>query len=294
MTSSRPLTLLEPDAGLAPPALELDSVSASYGPYLALFDVSFSVLAGAVVALLGSNGVGKSTVSRVATGLLPSSSGVVRIKGVTVTERPAFRIARMGVAHVPEGRAIFSKLTVEENLSLAFRQRLGRALASGALGRAYDTYPILKERRTHLAGTLSGGQQRILSLAKVLVAPPALLIADELCLGLAPLVVDMVYEGLREMNRAGASLLIVEQQIDRVLDIADRAVVLDHGAVAFDGVASGAAEAVERVLTSRGEQPVLITGNHPDHPIVPDSRFGLPADARGTRGRRWLWRGLPG
>lgn len=263
----------EASESVAAPALEFDHVSAAYGPYRALFDVSFSVPSGEVVALLGSNGTGKSTVTRVAAGLLPSTEGAVRINGSDVTGQSAFRIARMDVALVPEGRAIFSNLTVEENLTIAFRQRLGRKRVADSLVRAYDTYPVLQQRRSQRAGTLSGGQQRLLSLAKILVAPPSLFIADELCLGLAPVVVDAVYEGLRKASEAGTTLLVVEQQMDRVLEIADRAIVLEHGTVAYDGVSSGAAEAVESILASRGERPVLISGKQSALKAVAGHRF---------------------
>jgi branched-chain amino acid transport system ATP-binding protein len=236
----------------APSALEVDHVSASYGPYRALFDVSFTVPAGGVTALLGSNGSGKSTVARVVSGLLDSTSGTIRIGGRDVTHRPAFKIARLGMAHVPEGRGIFSSLTVEENLLLAFRQRLGRKRADEALKKAYTTFPILGERRKQRGGTLSGGQQRLLSLAKVLMAPPEVLVADELSLGLAPVVIDAVYDGLRSINQAGTALLIVEQQVDRAIGLCEQAVVLEHGAVAFFGPSDQAVDAVERVLASRG------------------------------------------
>ncbi len=236
----------------APPALEVEHVSASYGPYRALFDVSFTVPAGGVTALLGSNGSGKSTVARVVSGLLPSTTGSIRIGGRDVTLKPAFKIARGGMAHVPEGRAIFSSLTVEENLTLAFRQRLGRKRADGALEQAYTTFPILGERRKQRGGTLSGGQQRLLSLAKVLMAPPEVLVADELSLGLAPVVIDAVYDGLRKINQAGTALLIVEQQVDRAIGLCQQAVVLEHGAVAFFGPSNDAMRAVEQVLASRG------------------------------------------
>jgi branched-chain amino acid transport system ATP-binding protein len=263
---------------VGPPALELDHVSAAYGPYRALFDVSFRVPAGGVVALLGSNGVGKSTVTRVASGLLPTSVGSIRVAGADVTGWPAHKIAKHGVANVPEGRAIFSRLTVEENLTIAFRQRLGRKQLGASLAMAYETYPVLAERRRQLAGTLSGGQQRLLSLAKVLVVPPKLLIADELCLGLAPLVVDAVYEALRAISRNGTSLLVVEQQIDRVLEIADRAVILEHGSVAYDGEPAGAASAMERLLQARGERSVTLGGDWSDVLVsapAADSRLEL-------------------
>ncbi len=249
----------DPDG--APPALELDRLSAAYGPYRALFDVSLRVPANGIVALLGSNGAGKSTIARVATGLLPSSAGTIRIGGIDVTGTPPFKIARLGVSHVPEGRAIFSDLTVEENLTLAFRLRLGRKRVPDLLVSAYDSYPILKERRKQRAGTLSGGQQRLLSLAKVLVVPPKLLVADELCLGLAPLIIDAVYEGLRKISRAGTALLIVEQQVDRVLEISNKAVIVEHGSIAYDGDPWGAAEAMEMILAARGERSVLVTGH---------------------------------
>ncbi len=238
----------------APAALDVDDVSAAYGPYRALFNVTFRVPAGAVVALLGSNGAGKSTVARVVSGLLASTSGTVSVDGVDVTGWPAHRIARAGMAHVPEGRGIFASLNVEENLTVAFRQRAGRRQVGDALDRAYQAFPVLGERRKQRGGTLSGGQQRLLSLAKVLVVPPRLLVADELSLGLAPVVVDAVYDGLRAINAGGTAILVVEQQVDRALDLAHGAVVLEHGSTAFVGLATQAAAAVEKVLAARGER----------------------------------------
>jgi branched-chain amino acid transport system ATP-binding protein len=229
-------------------------VSASYGPYRALFDVSFAVPARGVTALIGSNGAGKSTVSRVVTGLLPSTSGTIRLNGEPITGLPAYKIARAGTAHVPEGRGVFASLTVEENLRLVFRQRGGRRCVPDALTRAYEAFPALGQRRNQGGGTLSGGEQRMLSLAKVLVLPPSLLVADEISLGLAPVVIDAVYEGLRQINQAGTALLVVEQQVDRVLDLADSAVVLEHGSVAYAGNADGALAAVEQVMAARGER----------------------------------------
>jgi branched-chain amino acid transport system ATP-binding protein len=236
------------------PALEVEHVSASYGPYRALFDVSFTVPARGITALIGSNGAGKSTVSRVVTGLLPSTSGIVRVNGRDVTGWAAYKIARAGTAHVPEGRGVFASLTVEENLRLVFRQRGGRRCVPDALARAYDAFPALGRRRGQAGGTLSGGEQRMLSLAKVLVLPPSLLVADEISLGLAPVVIDAVYEGLRKINGAGTALLVVEQQVDRVLDVAGSAVVLEHGAVAYSGSADGALAAVEQVMAARGDR----------------------------------------
>jgi branched-chain amino acid transport system ATP-binding protein len=234
----------------------VEHVSAAYGPYRALFDVSFAVPDGGITALLGSNGAGKSTVARVVTGLLPSSAGTIRLDGTDVTGLPAYKIARAGSAHVVEGRGIFADLTVEENLKVVFNQRLGRRAVPDAVARSYEAFPILGKRRKQPGGALSGGEQRILSLAKVLVAPPRLLVADEISLGLAPLMIDAVYDGLQRINEAGTALLLVEQQVDRVLERAGSAVVLERGVVAFDGPSDRALAAVERVLASRGERVV--------------------------------------
>ena len=231
--------------------LSVRNVSAAYGPYRALFDVSFRVPAGGVVALVGSNGAGKSTIARTVTGLVTASVGQVLFSGQDVTNLPAYKIARLGMSHVVEGRGVFSSLTVEENLTLAFRQREGRGKLKENLERAYTAFPILGERRRQMGGTLSGGQQRLLSLAKVLVVPSKVLVADELSLGLAPVVVDTVYEGLREINRNGTALVVVEQQVNRVLQLANWAVVLDHGSVAYEGDPAGAGKAVEALMTRR-------------------------------------------
>jgi branched-chain amino acid transport system ATP-binding protein len=238
----------------------LHNVSAAYGPYRALFDVSFSVPAGGIVALVGSNGAGKSTVARTVTGLVTASVGSVVFCGQDVTNMPAYKIARLGMAHVVEGRGVFSSLTVEENLTLAFRQRAGRRMLAANLQKAYNAFPILGERRRQMAGTLSGGQQRLLSLAKVLVVPPEVLVADELSLGLAPVVVDAVYEGLREINSNGTALIVVEQQVSRVLELASKAVVLDRGSVAYDGDPAGAGKAVESLMARREEATATAVG----------------------------------
>jgi branched-chain amino acid transport system ATP-binding protein len=231
--------------------LVVKNISAAYGPYRALFDVSFSVPTGGVVALIGSNGAGKSTVARTITGLVTATEGSVSLAGNDVTKMPAYKIARLGVAHVVEGRGVFSSLSIEENLVLVFRQRAGRGSVAANLKRAYEAFPILGQRRKQTAGTLSGGQQRLLSLAKVLVVPPKLLVADELSLGLAPVVVDAVYQGLEAINRNGTAMLVVEQQIDRVLKLAGKALVLDRGRVAYDGTPEGAATVIDRLLSRR-------------------------------------------
>lgn len=220
------------------PVLEFDRVSASYGRFRALFDVSFSVQAGQVTALVGPNGAGKSTVARVATGLVRPSSGRVVVSGEDVTGEPTWKIVGRGVAHAPEGRPVFATLDVEDNLRLTFFSQLPRKQVQAAIDRAYERFPRLAERRGQLAGTLSGGEQRMLALARVLAVPPKLLVVDELSLGLAPRVVDEVFKALREIRDSGSALLVVEQQVTRALGLAEHVCVLRKGRVVFDGPTS--------------------------------------------------------
>jgi branched-chain amino acid transport system ATP-binding protein len=227
-------------------ALELRDVAAAYGPFRALFGVSLTVGAGEAVALVGANGAGKTTVARVASGLVAPTSGSVVVDGQDLTGAPVHRFARAGVAHAPEGRSVFATLTVEENLRLSFRRSMGRAGVPAALGEAFRRFPALGARRRQLAGTLSGGEQRMLSLARVLVEAPRLLVADELSLGLAPIVVDEVYAALARLREEGSALLVVEQQLAHVVALCDRVVVVEHGAVAWAG---GAADAAARAAT---------------------------------------------
>ncbi len=231
--------------------LEVDGVCAAYGPYRALFGVSFSVQEGTALALLGPNGAGKSTVARVVSGLVPASAGRVRVAGTDVTGKAAWAIARAGLSHVPEGRGVFGSLSVEENLVLSFRKRAGRAELAVSLERAYARFPLLAQRRHDRVGALSGGQQRLVSLAKILVVPPRVLVADELSLGLAPSVVDDVYAALVDVRRSGTALVVVEQQIDRALELASSAVVLEHGSVAYFGPAAQAQAVVVEALSRR-------------------------------------------
>ncbi len=268
------------------PILELEDVSAAYSTYRALFGVSLVVPENGIVALVGSNGAGKSTLARVVSGLVPASGGFVRFEGQDVTKWPAHRIARQGMVHVPEGRAIFSSLSVEENLTVSFSRRVGRKQTPEALVRAYHAFPVLAERRKQLGGTLSGGQQRILSLAKVLAVPPKLLIVDELSLGLAPVIVDQVYDGLLAIHGQGCALLVVEQQVDRVLAIADRAVLLVKGAVAWEGPARDARSTLESHMlggaAANGSAPFSTNGSHPaarrvvPSPVSPGGSTSVP------------------
>lgn len=215
--------------------LELDEIHAGYRQFHALFGVSLTVRRGEAVALVGPNGAGKTTLARVASGLIAPTAGTVRVCGVDLTGRAAHEFARAGVAHAPEGRSVFATLTVDENLTVAFRQQFGRAGTAAALERAYEMFPKLGERRSQLAGSLSGGEQRMLTLARVLVLEPVVLIADELSLGLAPIITTEVYLVLERILASGTALLVVEQHVDHALAIAHELVALERGQVTFHG-----------------------------------------------------------
>ena len=233
------------------PIFEMNDVSAAYGPFRALFGVSLSIQPGAALALLGANGAGKTTVARVACGLVAASAGSVLVDGDDMTRRRTYEFARAGVAHAPEGRSVFATFTVEENLTLSFRRALGRSNVKAGLEEAYSIFPRLGERRRQIAGTLSGGEQRMLSLARVLVEKPRLLIADELSLGLAPIVVDEVYDTLASIRESGTALLIVEQHVQHALELCDDVALLDHGTIAWTGPAAEAADVVVTHLFDR-------------------------------------------
>ncbi|MDZ7675431.1 MAG: ABC transporter ATP-binding protein [Acidimicrobiales bacterium] len=228
--------------------LELRGVSAGYGPFRALFGVTLMVGRGEALALVGSNGAGKTTVARVASGLVVPTEGSVHVGGDDLTGSAAHAFARAGVAHAPEGRAVFASLTVEENLELSFRRSFGRRGVAGALERAIELFPVLGERRRQAAGTLSGGEQRMLSMARVMVEEPRALVADELSLGLAPIIVDQLYEALDKLRQSGTSLLVIEQQVGHALELCDRVAVLDHGAVTWTGDADAAGDVVEQAF----------------------------------------------
>lgn len=237
------------------PVLELRDVSAGYGPFRALFSVSLSVADAGAVALLGPNGAGKTTVARVASGLVRAARGKVLLDGEDVTRWAAHRFARAGVAHATEGRSVFASLTVEENLLLCRAGSDGRRNGHDRIERAYQLFPRLAERRRQLAGTLSGGEQRMLSLARVLALQPRVLIADELSLGLAPVIVNEVYATLRRIRAEGTALLIIEQQVDHALAVADEAMVLDRGEVTYRGPASDIDAINEHLLPHTAATP---------------------------------------
>jgi branched-chain amino acid transport system ATP-binding protein len=217
-------------AGVA--LLELVGIRAAYGGIEVLHGVDLAVPRGAVVALLGANGAGKSTTVRVAAGLLAPTAGTVHVAGHDVTGAPCHDLARIGVCTIPEGRGVFPNLTVRENLWMA-TQVSGRLDSLEAA--AYARFPLLGERRTQLAGSLSGGEQQMLALSRALVTDPAVLVLDELSMGLAPIVVQQLYEIVAQVAQEGISILVVEQFARAVLGIADRAAIMVNGVVAHAG-----------------------------------------------------------
>jgi branched-chain amino acid transport system ATP-binding protein len=229
-------------------AIELVGVDAGYGAFRALFDVSLTIAPGEAVALVGPNGTGKTTMARVASGLIAPTAGRIAVNGVDLTGSPAHAFARAGVAHAPEGRSVFATLTVEENLELSIHRVRGRKGVRSGLDQAYDLFPRLLERRQQLAGTLSGGEQRMLAMARVLVDAPTLLIADELSLGLAPMIVEQIYALLATLRETGTALLVIEQHVSHALKLCDRVAVMEHGAVSWSGPSSEAGERVQAFL----------------------------------------------
>jgi branched-chain amino acid transport system ATP-binding protein len=215
----------------APPLLQVEGLSSGYGPLRVLFGVDIDVGAGEIVALMGSNGAGKTTTLRTITGQLRPTTGRILLDGDDVTAIPGEALARRGVALVPEGRGMLRDLTVEQNLELGAYIVRNKRARRDAFTRTYSMFPILEERRAQLAGRLSGGQQQLLALARALMSSPRLLLADELSLGLSPVMAAAALDVLREANRAtGLAVLLVEQSM-LGLDLARRAFVLERGQV---------------------------------------------------------------
>ncbi|WP_376788495.1 ABC transporter ATP-binding protein [Thermoflexus sp.] len=212
-----------------PAVLELRNLEAAYGAIRALHGLSLSLGPGEVVALLGPNGAGKTTTLRVISGLLRPVRGQVLYRGYEITGRPPATIAQLGIIQCPEGRQIFKNLTVRENLILGGYRLRDPARERRNLERALALFPMLKERLHHPAGLLSGGQQQMLAIARALMADPEVLLLDEPSLGLAPRVVDEVFEALAQLKAQGLTMLIVEQNAEKALEIADRAYVLEAG-----------------------------------------------------------------
>jgi branched-chain amino acid transport system ATP-binding protein len=218
--------------------LELSNVDAGYGGFQALFGITMSVKAGEAVAVIGSNGAGKTTLLRVISGLLPASGGSMSMEGASLREMPSHRIVEAGIAHVPEGRRLFPRLSVENNLKIGSYIPAARAKFGERLAFVYSLFPRLKERRAQLAGTLSGGEQQMCAIGRALMSGPKLVLLDEPSMGLAPVIVAQVFELVRRIRSEGYTVLIVEQNVRQVLKIADRAYLLEVGRIKASGPAA--------------------------------------------------------
>jgi branched-chain amino acid transport system ATP-binding protein len=238
--------LARPDPGTAP-LLAVEGLRVSYGPVAAVRGVSLAVRAGEVVALLGANGAGKSTLLRTISGLIRPRAGRVHLAGRAIDRLDPTRIVRLGIAHAPEGRRVFGSLSVADNLRLGAAARRERASLAEERERLLDLFPILRERLHQAAGTLSGGEQQMLALARALMAKPRLLLLDEPSLGLAPLMVRAIFGTLAGLKRDGVTMLLVEQNVAAALELADRAYVLRTGEIRLEGAAAELRADPERI-----------------------------------------------
>ncbi len=218
--------------------LSLASVSAGYGGFQALFEVSLEVGAGEAVAVIGPNGAGKTTLLRVISKLIEVSRGEIRMDGQLLNAVPAHRVIEQGIAHVPENRRLFPRLTVEENLQIGAFLPSARARFAERLGFVYELFPRLKERRAQPAGTLSGGEQQMCAIGRGLMSGPRLLLLDEPSAGLAPVIVQQVFDLVRRLRAEGFTVLIVEQNVQQVLKVVDRAYLLETGRIKSSGAAA--------------------------------------------------------
>ena len=217
------------------PLLATQGISASYGDFQALFDITLQVYDREIVTLIGANGAGKTSTLRVISGLLRPKNGTVRFLGEEISATPPDEIVKRGVSHVPEGRQLFPHMSVEENLALGAyigraRPRLGQAMEE-----QFELFPRLKERRKQLAGTLSGGEQQMVAIARALMAEPKLLLLDEPSLGLAPKIVEEVFDKIQQVSKRGVTVLMVEQNVVEGLSISGRAYVVENGAITLQG-----------------------------------------------------------
>ena len=214
--------------------LKVDDINVYYGAIHAIKGVSFHVDEGEIVTLIGANGAGKSTTLQTVSGLLHSRTGSITFAGQNIGGIPAHKLVERGLAQVPEGRRIFLQMTVEENLEMgAYTQPKGNTAAS--LERVYEQFPRLKERQRQIAGTLSGGEQQMLAMGRALMSKPKLLMLDEPSMGLAPILVEQIFQIIRELHKAGTTILLVEQNAQMALSMANRAYVLETGKITLSG-----------------------------------------------------------
>ena len=222
--------------------LELHGITAGYGAFTALWDVSLRVEPGEAVAVVGPNGAGKTTLMRVISGLLPTRAGRLIFEGAELAGQKAFEVVAHGIAHVPEGRRIFPALTVAENLRMGAFLRSARAHYRESLERVYTLFPVLAERQAQRAGSLSGGEQQMLAVGRALMSKPKLILLDEPSMGLAPVMVLRLFDLIRRVREEGYTILVVEQNVRQVLKIVDRAYLLEVGRIKMEGRASELAE----------------------------------------------------
>lgn len=215
--------------------LKVTDLEVCYGVIRAIKGISFEVNKGEVVALIGANGAGKTTILHTITGLIPSKAGKIEYEGKDITKLPGHKIVALGMAHVPEGRRVFSELTVLENLKLGAYTRKDKAEISQTLQMVYQRFPRLEERKNQLAGTLSGGEQQMLAMGRALMSHPKIILMDEPSMGLSPILVNEIFDIIRSVNEAGTTVLLVEQNAKKALAIADRAYVLETGKIVTSG-----------------------------------------------------------
>ncbi len=217
--------------------LEIKDIEVFYGMIQAIKGVSFEVNEGEVIALIGANGAGKTTILHSITGLTAPKKGQILFEGQDITSTPAHKIVSMGMAHVPEGRRVFAQLTVLENLKMGAFTRKDKEEVEESLIRVYKRFPRLEERKTQMAGTLSGGEQQMLAMGRALMSRPRIILMDEPSMGLSPIFVNEIFDIIREVSEGGTTVLLVEQNAKKALSIADRAYVLETGNIVLDGKA---------------------------------------------------------
>ena len=213
--------------------LKIEDLHVYYGAIHAIKGISFEVREGEIVALIGANGAGKSTILKTVSGLMHPRSGTIRFCDEDITHTDAYKLLRHGLAHVPEGRRIFLQMSVQENLEMG--AYINKDVSQADLDMVFNYFPRLKERRKQVAGTLSGGEQQMLAMSRALMSHPKLMMLDEPSMGLAPILVDQIFDIIQELHRAGTTILLVEQNARKALQIADRAYVLETGSITLSG-----------------------------------------------------------